>query len=118
MADRRSFLKMFAKGATVAGVLAVLPGPLKLVAIRLGLPASAVVRVGGLSMSTRALRASWPAIAAVTARAAAARAWVIAAGGTAAAALKAFVSRHKVLPTWYNPVFRPSLRNILDGSVR
>lgn len=108
---RRSFLK----GTLLAAALAAVPGPLKTF---LRIPASQVVRWGGLSHSTVALRASWPAIAAVTARVAATRAWLVAAGASAAAALKSFVEKHRFLPPWYDERFKPSLRSVLDGKVR
>jgi len=70
-----------------------------------------------LRVSTPALRATWPAIAAVTARAAAARAWLIAAGGATGVVLKRF-ARTGGLPCWFNPVLRPSLRSLITGEVR
>jgi hypothetical protein len=106
---RRSFLR----GAVLGGIIAATPGPLRIFT-RIANPrwVPTVLRV-----STPALRATWPAIAAVTSRAAVAHACVIAAGGAGGAVLNRFV-RTRGLPFWFNPVFRPSLRNLTDGSVR
>lgn len=107
--DRRSFLC----GSLIAAAIASLPGPFRL----LGRLAAPRWLPGILRVSTPALRASWPAVAAMTARAAAARAWVGAAGGTAGTVLARFLAG-KGLPFWFNPVFRPSLRSPLTGLPR
>jgi len=107
--NRRTFLK----GSLLTLGLTALPGPLKTVARALTprwVPS--ILRV-----STPALRSTWPAVAAIAARAAAARAWIAAAGGATTILLKKFLASG-TLPPWFDPRFRPSLRNLTDGSVR
>lgn len=113
MNTRRSFLRSFGFGVAATGAIIALPGPLKAVG-RVLVPRwmPTILRV-----STPSLRATWPAIAAATARAATARAWLIAAGGAAGVVLKKF-KRTGGLPFWFDPIFRPSLRSLTDGSVR
>lgn len=107
--QRRTFLK----GSLFALGLTALPGPLKTAARALAPRWAPTI----LRVSTPALRSTWPAVAAATARVVAARAWIAAAGGAACVALKKF-SRTGTLPFWFDPRFRPSLRNLTDGSVR
>ncbi len=107
---RRTFLK----GSLIAGTMAALPWPFKMLS-RIGLPATAVVRWGGLSFSTTAVRAGLPVIASATARLAAARAWLLA--GSASLLLKRYVTTRR-RPRWFNPIFRPSLTSPLTGQVR
>jgi len=106
---RRTFLK----GSLFTLGLTALPGPLKTAARTLSPRWAPTV----LRVSTPALRGTSPAIAAITARAAAARAWIAAAGGAACVALKKF-SRTGTLPFWFDPRFRPSLHSPITGQLR
>lgn len=107
--DRRSFLR----GALLGGVVAAVPGPLRAIA-RAACPrwVPTILRV-----STPSLRATWLAVTAVAARAAAARAWLAASGAGGSVILRTLM-RRGAPPFWFNPVFRPSLVSLTTGEVR
>lgn len=108
--NRRTFLK---SGGVMGIAVACMGSPLA------SLFRGAVAPMRGvLSISTPALRASWPQVARLTLQIARQNAAKGVAGASLAVAA-ALRSLHRATgKPWYDPVFRPSLRSPVTGQVR
>lgn len=114
--SRRTFLKrgsMTGIGAVLVTRLSTVIRPLVTMAasgMKLGLHVSAVGPLAG--------RATWPAICAIGLRNARANAAMGIAGSAAALASAMRLFAQATKRPWYDPVLRPSLRNLITGAVR
>ena len=111
---RRSFLRKSGYAGLAMATFARLGAitrPLARLAFRnYGLYVSAVGPLAG--------RATWPAICAIALRNAQANAALGIAGSAAALAAAMKLFAQATGRAWYNPVLRPSLRNLTTGTVR